>query len=120
MITCCIHYTLDPAKLDAFEDYARRWPPIIERCGGLNVGYFLPKEGANHVALALIDFPSLADYERYRARLLEDEDAQQNIADLRAAGALPVERRSFFRRCPAGAEGLEPPTPGFGDRCSTS
>jgi hypothetical protein len=28
--------------------------------------------------------------------------------------------RQPFRDDPAGAEGLEPPTPGFGDRCSTS
>src|ERR1700722_4267457 len=28
--------------------------------------------------------------------------------------------QSLFRRMMAGVEGLEPPTPGFGDRCSTS
>lgn len=34
MITCCIRYTLDPYAIESFEEYARRWPPIIERCGG--------------------------------------------------------------------------------------
>lgn len=96
MITCCIQYTLDPHQLAAFEDYARRWPPIIERCGGALVGYWLPKEGANDFALALIDFPSLAEYERYRERLAADPEAQQNIADVQAARAILAERRSFL------------------------
>ena len=103
MITCVIQYMLDPHELAAFEDYARRWPPIIERCGGSLVGYYLPKEGANDVALALIDFPSLADYERYRERLAADPDAQRNVADVRAARAVLSERRSFLRRSPAAA-----------------
>ena len=33
------------------------------------MGYFLPKEGANNFALALIEFDSLAAYERYREAL---------------------------------------------------
>ena len=98
MITCCIQYTLDPHELAAFEDYARRWPPIIERCGGRLVGYYLPKEGANNFAMALIDFASLADYEIYRHRLAEDPDARRNVADVAAARAILVESRSFLRR----------------------
>ena len=42
MITCVIQYTLDRHELAAFENYASRWPPIIERCGGSLVGYYLP------------------------------------------------------------------------------
>ena len=72
MITCCIRYTVDPPRLPDFEEYARRWPPIIARCGGRLIGYFLPKEGANNFALALIDFDSLAAYEAYRAKLAAD------------------------------------------------
>jgi hypothetical protein len=98
MITCCIQYTLDPSKLSAFEDYTARWPPIIERCGGDLVGYFLPKEGANNFALALIDFESLADYEEYRARLRADTEAQDNVARAARAGCILVEARSFLRR----------------------
>jgi hypothetical protein len=98
MITCCIQYTLDPRKVDAFADYARRWPPIIKRCGGALVGYFLPKEGANNYSLALIEFPSLAEYEIYRRRLTEDEDARRNVADVANAGAILVESRSFLQR----------------------
>jgi hypothetical protein len=80
MITCCIRYTLDPHRLEDFETYARNWPLIIERCGGKLIGYFLPKEGANNFAIALIAFDSLATYETYRARLAEDRDAKANVA----------------------------------------
>lgn len=98
MVTCCILYTLDPHELAAFEDYATRWPPIIERSGGALLGYWLTKEGANDFALALIEFASLAEYERYRKSLAADPDAQQNVADVRAARAIVAERRSFLRR----------------------
>src|ERR1043166_6724945 len=50
-ITCCIRY-----KRDAFEEYARRWATIIPRCGGDLIGYFMPHEGTNNIALALISF----------------------------------------------------------------
>ena len=98
MITCCIQYTLDPRKMVAFEDYATRWPPIIARCGGGLVGYYLPKEGANNFALALIDFSSLAAYETYRERLRADADAQRNVAEMLASGCVLVESRTFLRR----------------------
>lgn len=98
MITCCIHYALDRHEIEAFEDYAARWPPIIERCGGSLVGYFLPKEGPDDVALALIEFESLGEYEAYRRRLLEDPDARANVADARRSRCIKVETRSFLRR----------------------
>lgn len=34
MITLCIRYTIDPKKLNDFEEYARRIPEAIARCGG--------------------------------------------------------------------------------------
>jgi uncharacterized protein (DUF1330 family) len=98
MITCCIRYTLDPHRLADFETYARRWPPIIERCGGRLDGYFLPKEGANNFALAIIDFDSLAAYEVYRAKLAADEEAKANVAHARETRCILVEDRSFLRR----------------------
>ena len=98
VITCCIQYTLDPHELAAFEEYAMRWPPIIERCGGDLGGYFLPKDGANNYALALIDFPSLAAYELYRQRLVADADAQRNFADGNQSRCILAEHRSFLRR----------------------
>lgn len=62
------------------------------------MGYYLPKEGANNFALALIDFPSLADYEAYRQRLAADTDAQRNFAEGTESGCILVENRSFLRR----------------------
>jgi hypothetical protein len=98
MITCVIQYTLDPHRIDDFEKYAAAWPPVIERCGGALIGYFLPKEGANDFALALVEFPSLAAYEQYRERLAADPDAQANLAHARGSRCILAERRSFLRR----------------------
>lgn len=98
MVVCCINYTLDPRRIAEFERYATTWPPIIARCGGALVGYFLPKEGANNFALALIEFASLADYERYRGRLAADDEARANVADAVESGCILVEDRCFLRR----------------------
>jgi uncharacterized protein (DUF1330 family) len=98
MVTCCIRYTLDPHRLDAFETCAKAWPPIIARFGGRLIGYFLPKEGADNLALALIEFESLAAYESYRARLTEDDDAKANVTHARSTHCILGEERCFFRR----------------------
>ena len=78
-ITCCIRYVLDPFQRDAFEAYARNWLAIIPACGGRLVGYFMPHEGTNNIAHALISFDSLAAYEAYRARLRTDKAAMDNF-----------------------------------------
>jgi hypothetical protein len=98
MITCVIQYTLDPHAIEDFEKYATTWPPIIKRCGGQLTGFYLPKEGANDFAIALLDFESLAAYEQYRARLAADPDARANVEAVRAARAVLAERRSFLRK----------------------
>ena len=97
MVTCCIHYVLDPHELPAFEEYASRWPPIIERNGGRLVGYFLPKEGPNNFALALIEFGSLAAYETYREALHADPEAQENVAHPMRTECIQAEDRCFLR-----------------------
>ena len=79
-VTCVIRYEIDPFQRDAFKEYAERWGRIIPRCGGHLVGYFLPHEGTNDVAWALIAFDSLASYESYRARLKADPDRRENFA----------------------------------------
>ena len=33
-ITCHLRYEIDPAKLDAFERFAKRWIALVERSGG--------------------------------------------------------------------------------------
>ncbi|MBO3738652.1 NIPSNAP family protein [Actinoplanes flavus] len=67
MITCVLHYTIDPSKIEAFERFAREWMRLVAAHGGIHHGYFLPAEGASDRAEALFSFESLAAYERYRA-----------------------------------------------------
>src|SRR5262249_44453872 len=98
--TLCIRYTLDAAKIADFEAYARGVAGPIERCGGKVVGYFAPTKfaGPTNVGLSLIEFPTLAAYERSReARAAASEHA----APARAAGqsgVILVEDRSFVQR----------------------
>jgi hypothetical protein len=96
-ITCCIRYVLDPFQRDAFEAYARRWATIIPRCGGDLVGYFLPHEGTNNIALALIGFASLADYETYRARIAADPEGAENFRFAHDRRFILSEERTFLR-----------------------
>ena len=96
-IVCCIRYVIDPFQLGAFEAYARRWLTIIPACGGDLIGYFLPHEGTNNVALALIGFPSLAAYETYRARLKSDPAALANFANAGAKRFILSEERTFLQ-----------------------
>jgi hypothetical protein len=100
MITLSIRYTLDAGKLDAFDAYARGLAQPIERCGGRLVGYFLPTKlaGPTNLALALIDFPSLAAYEQYRERLAADPGNAETARRAAEAGCILVEDRAIMRR----------------------
>ena len=60
-ITVFIRYQLDPFKKRQFEQYAKRWSEIIPSCGGELLGYWMPHEGTNNIAYALISFDGLAD-----------------------------------------------------------
>jgi hypothetical protein len=77
-ITVFIRYQLDPFKRPMFEEYAKRWLTIIPKCGGECLGYWMPHEGTNNIAFGLLKFPSLAEYESYRARLRADEEGMAN------------------------------------------
>ena len=95
-ITCFIRYEIDPYQLDAFREYAQRWGKLIPRAGGHLVGYFLPHEGTNNVAWGLIAFASLADYERYRARLRADAESVQNFTFAQSRRFILREERTFL------------------------
>src|SRR6201981_3250446 len=97
-ITCCIRYVLDPFKRDAFEEYARRWANIIPRCGGDLAGYFMPHEGTNNIALALVSFDSLAAYEAYRARLRADAEGAAHFQSAEQGRFILAEERTFLRK----------------------
>jgi hypothetical protein len=79
-VTCCIRYVIDPFQKAEFEAYAKAWLTIIPACGGDLLGYFLPHEGTNNIALAMISFESLAAYETYRARIRVDPAGAANFA----------------------------------------
>jgi hypothetical protein len=97
VITCYLRYIIDPDKVAEFEEYGRMWIPLVERFGGRHHGYFLPHEGANNVALALFSFPSLADYERYRAATAEDAECQRAYEFARRTRCIVSYERSFMR-----------------------
>lgn len=100
MITLCIRYTLDAARLADFEAYARSLAVPIERCGGKVVGYYAPTKfaGPTNIGLALIDFASLAAYERYRETLATDPGNIEALRRAEASGCILVEDRSFVQR----------------------
>ena len=96
-ITCFIRYRIDPFQRDAFADYARHWLTIIPRCGGRQLGYFLPHEGTNDIAWGVIGFQSLAAYEAYRARLKADPEGQANFERAAHARFILSEERTFLQ-----------------------
>lgn len=75
MITCYLRYVIDPYKLNDFERYVRMIMPLAKKYGGTHHGSFLPHEGPNNIAVQLFSFPSLAEYERYRTAVRQDEVA---------------------------------------------
>jgi NIPSNAP len=97
-VTVFIRYQLDPFKRAMFEQYAKRWLTIIPRCGGDLVGYWMPHEGTNNIAFALISFENLAAYETYRARLRSDADGVANFNFAEEHKFILVEERTFLRQ----------------------
>lgn len=89
MVTCYLHYKIDPQKTDEFENYAK--------FGGTHHGYFLPSEGANNIALALFTFPSLASYEQYRIDSFKDKDCLAAFEYAKETNCVLSYERSFFR-----------------------
>jgi hypothetical protein len=100
-ITVFIRYQLDPFKRAMFESYARRWLTIIPKCGGECVGYWMPHEGTNNIAFALLSFPSLAEYEGYRARLRADDEGMTNFNFAEEHKFILMEERTFLRKVAA-------------------
>lgn len=96
-VVCCIRYQIDPFQREAFEHYAKMWGTIIPRCGGNLIGYFLPHEGTNDIALAMIGFESLAAYEAYRARLRTDPDSVANFQFAQNNKLILREERTFLK-----------------------
>ena len=97
-ITVFIRYQIDPFKRGMFEQYSRRWLSIIPRCGGDLIGYWMPHEGTNNIAFALISFESLAAYESYRMRLRTDQEGMANFNFAEDNKFILAEERTFLRK----------------------
>ena len=97
MITCVLDYTINPAKIDAFEQFARRWIELVNQHGGTHHGYYLPAEGASGKALALFSFPSLAAYEQYRQLFGRDPDFIEADKIRTESGCVLRYERTFMR-----------------------
>jgi len=106
VITCFISYTIDPSKVAAFEDYARRWMQLIPAYGGIHHGYFLPHEGASDQAIALFSFACLADYEAYREKSRADHRCTDAYDFAAATGCILRYTRAFLRPCPTTGDAL--------------
>jgi hypothetical protein len=97
-VTVFIRYQLDPFKRAMFEEYAKRWLTIIPQCGGDLIGYWMPHEGTNNIAFALISFENLAAYESYRSRLRGDPEGMANFDFAEQNKFILVEERTFLRQ----------------------
>jgi hypothetical protein len=97
VITCYLRYTIDPYKLEAFERYSRMILPLAAKYGGVHHGAFLPHEGPNNIAVHLFSFPSLAEYERYRAAVRDDEVAKAAWRLAEETRCIVSFERSFMR-----------------------
>ncbi len=95
---CFIRYEIDPFQRAAFAEYARNWLSIIPANGGDLIGYFLPHEGTNNIAQALIAFDSLASYEAYRTRLRADPKGRENFAFAESRKLILREERTFLEQ----------------------
>jgi hypothetical protein len=100
-ITVFIRYQIDPFKRGMFEQYSKRWLSIIPRCGGDLIGYWMPHEGTNNIAFALISFASLAAYEEYRAKLRTDKEGMENFGFAEEHKFIRAEERTFLRQVKA-------------------
>ena len=96
-VSVFIRYELNPYLRNQFEEYAKRWLTIIPACGGDLLGYFMPHEGTNNIAHALISFESLAAYEAYRARIKADPAGKANFEFAERERFILSEERTWLR-----------------------
>ena len=81
----------------AFERYSRMILPLAAKYGGVHHGAFLPHEGPNNIAVHLFSFPSLAEYERYRRAVRDDEVAKEAWRLAEETRCIVSFERSFMR-----------------------
>ncbi len=96
-ITCFIRYEIDPYAKADFEEYARNWGQAIPRCGADLIGYFAPHEGSADIAYGVYNIDSLAAYEAYRERLMNDPLGKANYNFSRERRFILKEDRIFLK-----------------------
>ena len=111
-VTCHIRYTLDLARLGAFEDYALTWMSLIERYGGTHHGYFIPRvnpdeagasfpglgyEGPTDIAIAIFTFPDEKSYRLYRKEVATDPECITATNLVRDTGCFTRYERLFLQ-----------------------
>ncbi|HEY2351343.1 MAG TPA: NIPSNAP family protein [Candidatus Acidoferrum sp.] len=106
MITLFLRYTIDPNKLADIQKYAADELQPIRESGGKVLGYFMPTDfsGPTNEAIGLIDFPSLAEYEIYRAKLAAHPLHKKYVEVLQKTGALLAIQRSLVQRVESSPE----------------
>ncbi len=97
MLTCFIRYQIDPTKKHLFEQYAQNWGEAIPRNGADLVGYFAPHEGSSTLAYGVYHIESLAEYEAYRQRLMQDPLGKENYEFAQREKFLLKEDRTFLK-----------------------
>jgi hypothetical protein len=106
LITLFLRYTIDPNKLSDIRKYAADEQIPISESGGKIVGYFMPTDfaGPTNEAIGLIEFPSLAEYEIYRAKLAAHPLHKKYVEVLEGTGALLSIHRSLVQRVESSPE----------------
>ena len=97
-VTVFIRYQLDPFTRDAFETYAKRWLDIIPRNGGDLVGYWMPHEGTNNIAFALISFRASRPMRPTGRALRADDAGARTSSSPKTQKFILAEERTFLRK----------------------
>jgi hypothetical protein len=88
LITLFLRYTIHPSEPSDIAKYAADEQVPARESGGKILGYFMPIDfaGATSEAIGLIDFPSLAEYEIYGAKLMLILSTRSMLKFLRTPG----------------------------------
>ena len=96
MITCYLRYTIDPYQIETFERYSRMILPLAAKRRRAS-RRFPAARGPNNIAVHLFSFPSLAEYERYRTAVRDDEVATEAWRLAEETRCILSFERSFMR-----------------------
>ena len=100
MYTLFLRYTLDPNKLADSKAYTEAEITPIAEAGGKSISYFAPTDFAGDTAeaFAFIDFGTMAEYEIYRAKVVENPKHKEYAAKVQASGVIRSVYRAILQR----------------------